>query len=175
MRTDMTQRCRWFSVLVLCLAVAVTSTGCEPLRKKFIRQKKKDVSDSDKFIPVLSPEEYPVKKAGPYDHYAQQYSLFTVWISDFSDNFQSMKNEKRMAGDLEAALKAIREMKSVVQAPVTDGLAAIEKQVEYVLEEYQKPQAFRNVSRMSSELRGIDRGVRKEFKPDMVKASLIAE
>lgn len=167
---------RWFSVLALCLVITIMFTGCASLKKKFIRQKKKDASIDDKFIPVLEPEEYPVKKEGPYEHYAQQYTLFNVWISDFTDNFQgNIRNQKRMIADLQSALKAVREMKTVVQTPVIEGLAKIEKQVEYLLEEYQKPEAFRNTSRISSELRSVDRNVRKEFKPTSVKASLIIE
>ncbi len=44
-------------LIVMVITITITSLGCESLRKKFVRQKKKDVKDKD-IIPVLDPIEY---------------------------------------------------------------------------------------------------------------------
>jgi hypothetical protein len=175
MMTSKAKLRRWLSACALCLVVTVLSTGCEPLRKKFVRQKKKDKEGTGDFIPVLEPEEYPVKRSGPMEQYAQQYSLFTVWVSDFADNFETMDNEKRLMNDLDAAIKAIDEMGRLVKAPVSDELGKIKEQLQYIRGEYEKPKAFRNVSRMASEIRNLDMTMRKKFKMNLVKEQLIAE
>lgn len=173
MMNNVTSR-RWLlTVCVLCLAFTVTLTGCEPLKKKFVRQKKKDKQTDDKFIPVLEPEVYEVKEVGPFEDYSQQYLLFNVWISDFGDNFQTMDNDKRLISDLEAALKSINAMQKLSTGTVADAIAKITKQVEYLRGEYDRPAAFRNTSRMSSEVRSIERSLRRELKPELVKDQLV--
>lgn len=175
MKINKTDR-RWLSaVCVLCVALSATLTGCEPLRKKFVRQKKKDKETDDKFIPVLEPEVYAVKQTGPLEAYSQQYMLFNVWISDFGDNFQTMNNEKRLINDLEAALKSVNMMQKLATGQLIETIGNIKKQVEYLRGEYNQPEAFRNTSRMSSEVRSIERALRRELKPDMIKDQLIAE
>jgi len=174
MMTNTIKHRRWMSILSMCLITTVLLTGCEPLRKKFIRQKKKKEETSD-FIPVLEPQEYPVKKNGPIEEYAQQYSLFNVWLSDFADNFQRMNNKKRLINDLDAAIKAIDDMGKFLQGSVVDDLGKAKQQVQYLREEYDKPNAFRNISRMNTELRSLHATMVKKFKPKMVKEYLIAE
>ncbi len=163
------------SVFVLCLAVVVFLTGCEPLRKKFTRQKKKDRVVNEKFIPVLEPEEYPVKQYGPQDAYAQHYSLFKVWFSDFVNTYEQTINEKRVIYNLDAALKELGEMQKVLKSPVQEELAKVEKQVQFIRNEYAKPKAFRNDARIRSEIRGIQATVNKKFKLEMLKGSFLGE
>lgn len=175
MKMNMTDR-RWVSrVCFLCLALAVTFTGCAPLKKKFMRQKKKDKETNENFIPVLEPEEYQVRQVGPFEEYSQHYLLFNVWISDFGDNFQTMDNDKRLISDLESALKSISAMQKLSTGTLAESIAKITKQVKYLLGEYDQPEAFRNPSRMSSEVRSIERSLRRDLKPDLVKDQLFTK
>ena len=152
----------------LCLAVLVSSSsGCVPLRKKFTRQKKKD-HESKEIIPVLEPIDYPAKHHGAKEEYAQHYSLCRVWLSDFdmSRDLQ-MNNEKKLVLNLDAALKEVGEMDQVVSGAGKDQLAKIRVQLQFVRNEYDKPKSFRNETRISNELRSIDKALRA-IKPDMV-------
>lgn len=155
-------------LVTLCVAMIVVSSGCAPLKKKFIRQKKKDKEAASDFVPVLEPEVYPVKTLGPGDIYAQQYSLFVLWISDFADNYETIRNDKRMLNDLESALKSVEEMINQLQSPLAEDLGKIKNQMVWVRDEYVKPASFRNTSRINSEVREIERNVRKNFKPNLV-------
>lgn len=163
---------KWLPVCLLCLVVAFSHAGCTPLKKKFIRQKKKDKDAVSDFVPVLEPEVYPVKTTTPADEYARQYALLDVWISDFADNFTTVDNDKRMVSDVDTALKAADEMAALLKSPAADDLEAIKKQLVFLRGEYGKPASFRNVSRMTSELRDIDRNLRKKLKPVAVAGSL---
>jgi hypothetical protein len=98
-----------------------------------------------------------------------------VWVSDFADNFETMANEKRLVNDLDAALKAIDEMRKLVNSPVTEDLGKIKEQLQYIRREYDHPKAFRNVSRMTSEIRNLKMMMRKKFKVNLIKDQLIAE
>ncbi len=165
----------WFSVCVVCLAAVVLLTGCEPLRKKFTRQKKKSDAVNQKFIPVLDPEEYHVKQYGAEESYAQHYSLLKVWFSDFASTYEQTVNEKRQLYNLNAALEELQEMKKLLKSPVLEELSGIEKQILYIRGEYEKSKAFRNDARIRSEIREVQSKVNKKFKTELVKESFIAE
>ena len=176
MKMSQNQFRRLVSACSLCLVMIIFLNGCAPLRKNFIRQKKKDKAGTEDFVPVLEPEVYPVKKTGPGDVYAQQYSMFNLWISDFADNFDTMNNnDKRMINDLDAALKSISEMIRLVKTPASEELSAIKGQVQYIRDEFAKQKSFRNPSRIKSELRDVDKKIRKNFKVTMVKEFLVTE
>jgi hypothetical protein len=163
----MRERMSAFLIFGLCAAVLFSSAGCEPLRKKFTRQKKKSAVD-DSVIPVLEPVEYPVKQHGAKEEYAQHYSLFRVWFSDFDTNRNNTSNEKKLIFNLDSALKELGEMEMVLKSPAKEELAKIKAQVEFIRKEYDKPKAFRNQARIDSEVRSIDRAMRKSFKPDTI-------
>lgn len=166
---------RLVSACSLCLVMMIVLTGCASLKKKFIRQKKKDKEGAGDFIPVLEPEVYPVKETGPSELYAQQYSLFNVWVSDFANNFETIDNNKRMVNDLDAALKSINEMIGLVKSPVSEELAVIKGQVQLIRDEFTKPEAFRNRTKISGELRNVDKTIRKKYKPSLVQEFLVTE
>jgi hypothetical protein len=157
----------WLTVC-LCAVVLVSSAGCEPLRKKFTRQKKKG-DTSKEIIPVLEPVEYPVPHHGAKEDYAQHYSLFRVWLSDFMTNYGSALNERKLVSDLDASLKELDEMAKLLKTPAQEDLAKVKAQLEYIRREYDKSSAaFRNRARIDSELRSIDSTMRKKFKPELL-------
>ncbi len=163
----MRERMSTVLILGLCAAVLFSSAGCTPLRKKFTRQKKKDAID-DSIVPVLEPVEYPVKQHGAKEDYAQHYSLFRVWFSDFDTNRNSTSNEKKLTFDLDSALNELDEMEKILKSPAKEELAKVKVQVEFIRKEYDKSKAFRNQARIDSDIRTIDRTMRKNFKPDMI-------
>ena len=173
MMTNFSIRRNLLLMCALCLVVTLVSSGCEPLRKKFTRQKKKNQAVNDKFIPVFEPEEYPVKQYGAQEAYGQHYSLFRVWFSDFTTGYEQRDNEKRQVYDLDAALKELGEMEKVLKSPAKDDLAKVRKQVQFIRDEYEKPQAFRNAARIRSELRDIDRTMRNKFKLENIQGSFV--
>jgi len=166
----MTTGRKWMAAC-LCLTVLV-SAGCEPLRKKFTRQKKKDDKVSN-FIPVLEPIDYPAKQYGAKEGYAQHYSLFKIWFSDFDVLREQSRNEKKIIADLDAAINELTEMEKYLQGASKDELAKIKSQVQLIRNEFDKAKSFRNQARLNSDVRAIDMAVRKKLKPDVVETDLI--
>ena len=164
-----------FPVCVLCLATVVMLTGCEPLRKKFTRQKKKGDVVNEKFIPVLEPEVYKVKEYGTEESYAQHYSLLKIWFSDFASTYDQTVNEKRQMYNLDAALKELKEMQKLLTGPVLDELSGVEKQIVFIRDEYSKPKSFRNDARIHSEIREIQSKINKKLKIQAVKDNFVSE
>ena len=73
-----------FHVLVCAVLVSfvLALEGCSTLRKKFVRQKKKE--DKQEFVPVLDPVDYPdvVKTAGGiYEHHYMLSVYFFFCLS----------------------------------------------------------------------------------------------
>ncbi len=68
--------------------------------------------------------------------------------------------------------ESAQELADLLKSPAADDLEAIKKQLVFLRGEYGKPASFRNVSRMTSELRDIDRNLRKKLKPVAVAGSL---
>ncbi len=152
----------------LCLTVLVSSAGCEPLRKKFTRQKKKE-NQGKEIIPVLEPIDYPAKQHGTKEDYAQHYSLLRVWMSDFDTSRQLQEaNEKKLIYDLDAALKELNEMDRILKSLNKEELAKLKAQVQYVRDQYAQPKAFRNSARINTEMRAIHKAMRM-FKPDALQ------
>jgi hypothetical protein len=156
----------------LCAAVVLSSAGCEPLRKKFTRQKKKDQLRNE-IIPVLEPIDYPAKHHGTKEAYAEHYSLFKVWFSDFDTSRGQAASEKKLVYDLDAALKELNEMEKLLKSPSKDALVKIRDQVQLIRDEFEKPKAFRNEGRVNSAFSSANMAIRKKFKPDMLSADFI--
>ena len=82
------------------------------MRKKFTR-KKKDKEESEKFIPVLEPVDYPQKTYSSQERYKQHYSLWQVWNRDLIQAIQkedSDKRQKYLLGQMIERLEAMKEV-----------------------------------------------------------------
>jgi hypothetical protein len=156
-------------VIGLC-ALVLISSGCQPLRKKFTRQKKKDKEVSD-FVPVLEPVDYPAKIHGAKEAYEQHYSLFRVWFSDYETASQQAGSERKLIYDLDASLKELDEMGNILKSPTKEDLAKIRAQVQLIRDQFDKPKAFRNEGKMGSQFRDADMAMRKKFKPALLTAN----
>jgi len=74
--------------LIVLVIISCVSSGCEPLRKKFVRQKKKEDTKRE-FIPVLDPIDYPARLHSTDEKYRHHYSLWQVWSKDLLGSLDS--------------------------------------------------------------------------------------
>ena len=82
-QTKLIKHLRLFILGVCLISLTATLIGCEPLRKKFTRNKKnKEVSQE--FIPVLEPIDYAENTKTPEEEYKHYYSLWKVWEKESS-------------------------------------------------------------------------------------------
>src|SRR3989338_8775878 len=99
------------SVLVLLVAML---SGCEPLRKKFTRQKKKDQSQSSQFIPVLDPLDYPDKVQTPEEKYRHSFSLWQVWHKELMMRLEEQASDKKINYTFNQVMVQLTEMEKLL-------------------------------------------------------------
>lgn len=102
-----------FLGIVVCLMfVATIFQGCEPLRKKFTRQKKEEAEMEEE--PVLDPIDYPAKAYDPKADYKYRFSLFHVWEKEFVSGVDDLVSEKRLKYFAENVIIQLVEMDKLV-------------------------------------------------------------
>ena len=157
------------SVVVWCLGISLLCTGCESLRKKFTRQKKKEDAASEKFIPVLEPEEYPSKEHNPLAAYKYHYDLYKVWHRDLEATIEDNMTDKRQKYSYKNLLKHVTAMEQLLSGPRQEGLTALRRQLEKMGPEFEKPAVMRNFSSVSNQLRLIGKEIRKNYQPQDIE------
>ena len=148
-------------VLITCLVgVSLAMSGCEPLRKKFTRQKKANVDAEKDFSPVLEPEEYPTPEKNPEMNYKQHYALIKVWYKDVWTSLDERGSDKQQKYLLKQIHGHIDEMRKLVVAEKQAKFDDLTKLLSYYDGALDVPAPMRNVSHIHSDLRAFDRALR---------------
>lgn len=158
-------------VLVLCAAVIFS--GCEPLRKKFVRQKKKDASASKEAVPVLQPEVYPEKVYDPVKKYKQHYGLWGVWYKDYLSILEEDGSDKRQVYVLTQMAVQLENLEKLLADEQKPGLTQLRNDLQGVLDTMKTPAVMRESSAIQSKMRSIDDRLRNNFDIEHVQDGLI--
>ena len=122
-----------FLGLAVCFVfVATILQGCEPLRKKFTRQKKEEQEQQEE--PILDPIDYPEKAYDAKADYDYRFSLFHVWEKEFISGVDDLVAAKRLKFFIESIIVQLEEMDKIV---VDDKRAGLQKGI----------QGFREISK----------------------------
>ncbi len=156
-----------FSVGLLIFLIILGISGCEPLRKKFIREKKKD-KNSTGFIPVLSPIDYVKKSVSPQKQYRYHYGLWQVWIRDYLTMIQKKGSDKREKYLLDQIILQTTEMKKGVSEDQSQRLVKIIGKLNQIKEMYEKPRLVRNISRLKIKVSLVEKMMRRQFSPKII-------
>ena len=163
----------WFaSFLVLLLVVNFTLTGCEPLRKKFTRQKKMEKESTE--VPILEPIEYPDKIHSVEQLYREHYSLYQVWVKDLLIGIKGEESVKRKIYNLDQVLSQLKIMQQLVSDEKRKELAQLSEGLENTKNNLKEGRAFDSRS-LELNIERIDRRVREGFKLDAIKDHLLNE
>jgi len=161
--------------LVCCLLViAISCSGCENLRKKFRRTKKKK-DQVDNFVPVLTPIDYPAIIDTPADYYKQAYSLWSVWYGDMSGILlaeESTGKEEKFA--INSLISQLERMAGLLNEEKAAGLKTIIAGFQEISAELDNAPQIRSKSRMKSQMRRLGSEVRKNYKLEFVEKDLKA-
>lgn len=161
-------------LIVMVITITITSLGCESLRKKFVRQKKKDVKDKD-FIPVLDPIEYPASVHTPEDDYKHAYGLWKVWNTEFLQEINVNQNDKRQVYLLTEAINQLQEMDKVVVGQKKDALEEVIKNLNAVKDEFKTPAPMRSLSTIKSRVERNAKTISSELHPRLMKDYLVTQ
>lgn len=157
---------------VFVLSVFLTTTGCEPLRKKFTRKKKENqVSEA---VPLMAPEEYPVASKTVAGLYRQEYAMLLMWLGEMKEAVEEKASNKKLNYCLARMISLMEEMQTMLQGQAQEKLLTHLKHVKALSTEVVEPEGFRNKSKMTRDLRELDKQIRKDLRPAAVAADMVA-
>lgn len=157
-----------FVSVCLLLVVAVTCSSCQPLRKKFTRKKKQD--KEEKFIPILEPIDYAESNITRQQKYNHHYLIYRVWEKELVAGLERDDSDKRLKYALEQLMLSLEEMGNVVTLDKKTALNEVLEHYRASLNYFEKTKAIRNHDSYISQLRKLERVVRKNLKPEIVFA-----
>ncbi len=159
--------------LVLAVCAAVVFSGCEPLRKKFVRQKKKDASAASEVVPILQPEVYSEKVFDPVKQYKQHYGLWGVWYKDYLSILEDNGSDKRQGYVLTQMAAQLEQMEKLLADEKKPGLTQLRNDLQGVLDMLKTPAVMRESSTVQTKVRSIDGRLRNNFDIQHVQDALI--
>ncbi|MFA5259728.1 MAG: hypothetical protein WC450_00700 [Candidatus Omnitrophota bacterium] len=145
------------------LAIQIVFSGCEPVRKKFIRKKR--TSDLETSVqPVFEPEEYPAAVLSPEDQYQGHYNRVLVWDKEVISNMEEKAGDKRIVFSLNACLKELEGMEGLLPEPSLGLLRQIKAEMEKIRDEFSQPAAYRPYQSYVKDVLSLDRRIRQTLK-----------
>ena len=167
------KRCSGWVICIGLLSVALIAGGCEPLRKKFIRQKKKDQRGLSETIPILEPIDYPEKIHSASEDYKQHYSLWQVWHREFLNSLDTASNVKQELYDLVQLIAQLQEMQKLLAPEKNSKLSILIARFQSLKEDVSQPGLFRNTTNIKLRAELLGKQIREEYRFNKVKDSLI--
>ena len=156
----------------LCLGILVScGLGCASLKKKFTRQKKKQVHEE--FVPVLDPIDYAPPVVSAQQEYRQHYSIWKIWQRDLVQNIEADAPEKKQRYLLEQMIAQLREMEKWLLEEKRARLSVLVGELEGILQSYETPAPLRDASSTKRKIEANAKKVRAAFDPKVVKDYLV--
>jgi len=149
-------------IVILLFSVSVFTSGCEPLRKKFIRKKKKD-RENKEFVPVLEPVDYPAKIVTSEGIYSHHLNLWKVWYKDIVTAFEEKASDKRKKYLFSQMVLQLEEMYKVVSDVKRVELSKHLKKMNEFKDQMDMPSQVRNDSTIIMRVGRIDKEIRNNF------------
>jgi hypothetical protein len=160
------------SVAVGCIIFSIIVSGCSPeMRKKFIRERKKDTNEN-MVMPVLDPEEYPNMLETTRTRYDYFYALLKVWQKDALALIDDRASDKQMRYALGQVAVQLQELTKIFDGPSRDVAQNGIQKVDEILVQYDKPEAFRNNDIIRRDIQRLADTVIKPLSPEAVLRDL---
>ena len=160
-------------VMVSLVAVSFLLSGCETLKRKFTRQKKKDKEQAEEFVPVLEPEEYPEKVYSVADNYKYHYSLWQVWEKELSNAVSEKESNKRQLYMLNQMIIHVDALKKLVSQENLSGLEETLNDLNKLESQIKRPAPMHESFAILKELRKLEKKMRDHYKFEKIEPSLI--
>ena len=161
---------RWTLMVFLIVMVGVNS-GCEPLRKKFIRKKKADAAETQSTV-ILDPIDYPDIVKSAKQIYQQHYDLWKVWQSELETIVADNANEKKVQYTLGQMKEQLNGMRDLLQKSAQEEMDRYIQDIGDLNSEFGKSAGFRNKTMISSKIRALRRNIKDHFAPNKIAENL---
>ena len=155
-----------FTMVIMMLVCSMALSGCEPLRKKFTRQKKK--SAKEEFIPVLDPIDYPAAHVTSEEKYSYHFSMWQVWSKDLRNLLGETTMDKRKRYLMAQIMAQLTELKRWVPEEYRPKVDKAIGDYEKVMKELDKPEIMQSQTMIESNLRRTENFVRNELDPKII-------
>jgi len=157
--------------LLLSLGIIVISlTGCETLKKKFIRKQSKK-----KVTPVLVPQDY----RGIYPNdvlYSNHFNYWRTWTEDLIDCIDTKGSNKREVLAASRAIEDLQRMQELLTGPKKDELTKYIRSYENIQRKVELGQPSEiDASKIRSDLESSRRVIMRKFEPKEVKSFILKE
>lgn len=152
--------------LVVTVCAAVCLSGCQSLRRKFVRQKKK--AAEEKFIPILEPIEYETSSVSPAERYDHHYQTYRVWERELMAGLERSETDKRLQFFMEQLTVNLESLSKWAPEEKRPQLEQVLTDYRRAADYFQQPAAFRNQSGFVSKLKRYERSMRQDFKTEKV-------
>ena len=156
-------------ILILFFMTTIINTGCEPLRKKFVRKKKK--SDAEESIPLFEPVDYEAEANRSETLYQQQYSLWMMWHTDVLTALEDNRNNKKILSDLDQLSMKLAAMEKLVIPPKRETLGKYAQELASIKREMDAP--VRNTYGIQRRIESLGRLMRENFSPKNMGGSFV--
>lgn len=157
-----------FSIIfVFVLFIQFVLSSCTPLKKKFIRQKKKSQT-SQKYVPVLDPIEYAPRHISASEKYQHFYSSWRVWEKELLyalEADEEYKNDKRIVYLFDQMFSQVQEMRKWLASEQQEGLDQRIDEYLDVRAYFQKPQSPNKYIQIKRKIKRISKKLRLGYKP----------
>ncbi|HOY09896.1 MAG TPA: hypothetical protein PLB05_07460 [Candidatus Omnitrophota bacterium] len=153
------------------LAVQILLSGCEPVRKKFIR-KKRSADVETAVQPVFEPEEYPAAELSPEDKYQGHFNRVLVWTKEAITNMEDKASDKRIVFSLKACLKELEGMEALLPESSRGELRQINAEMGQIRDAFSQPAAYRPYQSYIKDLLSLDRRIRQTLKTALGREGL---
>jgi len=173
---DKQRRKSWFGLGSTCficffLVAALSVDGCEPLRKKFTRKKKKENVENEA-VPILEPIDYPAKVYSPSETYQHHYSLRQVWHNELLNLILEKGYDKRKLYLIDQVILNTQAMQNLLVEEGQASLAGSLEELRKVKADLEDPVPTRNLSALKRELILIDKDIREDYKFSAIEGVL---
>jgi hypothetical protein len=162
-----------FGMMLFLASAVLISSGCEPLRKKFMRKKKADVVQ-DKGA-IYDPIEYPAVVKTSAENYSQHYGLWKVWLGDLTLNMEGNANDKKIQYTLTQMQEQLAAMRNLLNPDFQTKVDGCLSEVAELSAEFAKPLALRNKAFLTSSIRSLDRRVKNDLALNKVRDHLVSQ
>ena len=147
--------------LILLVVIAVTFSSCAGFRRKFVREKKQE--KSDKFIPVLEPEDYASSPLFPKERYMYHYRLWKTWNKELNDAVTKRDSTKRLKFLLDKLIQELVALKKWVDEDRQALIHELAQDLEAIRPEIEKPVQIRKTTKIIRKLEHNAKEVRVNF------------
>jgi hypothetical protein len=155
------------ALLLFIFLFSVTVSGCEPLRKKFVREKKRDKVVREE--PILEPIEYPLRPYDVYSDYAHRYSMFYVWKKEFISAIDDQENSKRLLYFFDQMITKLDEMAELLTEEKNGEFIEVMNELYPIRDQLNNTAYVHYLSRIKREVNVITRLIRSQYNPTMMQ------